>query len=290
MNIKEFAEKACAAVDEMLEKEVYLKEIDKLNGVTHYALIIKDTQSNIAPTLYLEHFYQIYQKTGDWAETINKIVTAYDTTSFPKHFDMEWFKDFNSVQKLIFQKLINYEANKILLNDVPHTRYLDFAIVYCVYYENAETGNGSILIHNSHLDLWQCTSDELARLAEENTPRIYPLTIFSIGELLPGSFAGTVDITSIPMYVMSNKDRVNGAITLRYKNALRSFSEQHNADVAILPSSVHEVILLPLNNDKDFDSLKETVRLINRTQVPQEDFLSDNVYLYRRTTDCVEIA
>ena len=290
MNIKEFAEKACAAVAEILDKEVYLKEVDKLNGVKRYGLVITDPQSNIAPTLYLEHFYQIYQETRDWSETINKIVTTYDSDPFPKHFDTEWFKDFNSVQKLIFQKLINYEANKILLNDVPHTRYLDFAIVYCVYYENTETGNGCILIHNSHLDLWHCTSDELARLAEENTPRIHPLTISSIGDLLPKSIADAVDSALIPLYIMSNKDRVNGAITLRYKNALRSFSEQHNTDVAILPSSIHEVILLPLNGNEDFDSLRKMVHLINHTELPQEDFLSDNVYLYRRTTDCVEIA
>ena len=213
MNIKEFAEKACAAVAEILDKEVYLKEVDKLNGVKRYGLVITDPQSNIAPTLYLEYFYQIYQETEDWSETINKIVTAYNSGLFPKHFDMEWFKDFNSVQKLIFQKLINYEANKTLLDDVPHTRYLDLAIVYCVYYENTKTGNGSILIHNSNLNLWHCTSDELARLAEENTPRIHPLTISSIKELLPNLLGDARDTTSIPipMYVMSNKNQVDGA-------------------------------------------------------------------------------
>ena len=89
---------------------------------------------------------------------------------------------------------------------------------------------------------------------------------------------------------MSNKNQVDGAISLLYKNALRSFSEQHNTDVAILPSSIHEVILLPLNGDEDFDSLRKMIQLINRTGISKEEFLSDNMYLYRRTTDRVEIA
>ena len=151
MNIKEFTEKVRKEIAEILGKEVQYKEADKLNNTKHYGLTIFEPGSNIAPTLYLEQFYDMYLETGNWRETINQIIALYQSDSFPKCLDMEWLKDFDKVQGLIFHKLINFESNTALLAKVPFTRYLDFAIVYCIHYENTEIGDGSILIHNSHL-------------------------------------------------------------------------------------------------------------------------------------------
>lgn len=297
MNIKEFAKKACDEISEILGKEVQFKEVDKLNGVKRYGLIMPDSDSNIEPTLYLEPFYQMYMKYEDWFDIIYNIITIYQFDNFPKHLDMEWFKDFNKVQELIFHKLINYDANTELLEDIPHTRYLDFAIVYCVHYESPETGSGSILIHNSHLEMWHCTTQDLVRLAEENTPRLFPLTFSTMSEAISECANNASDLSLsvkeadvIPMYTMSNKQRCNGAISVCYKESLHNFSKLLKSDVVILPSSVHEVILLPLDTKTDINELKSMVYQVNRTELTREEFLSDNVYLYRRDTDSIEIA
>lgn len=296
MNIKEFTEKVGNEIAEILGKEVEVKEVNKTNGLKLYGLMILEPDGNVAPTLYLDQFYDMYLDTENWPETIDRIITMYQSDNFPKRLDVEWFKDFDKVQGLIFHQLVNFEANTALLEEIPYTRYLDFAIVYCVHYESAETGSCSILIHNSHLELWRCTTQDLARIAEENTPRLFPLKISTIGEALQhcmedmeGCPVSEKDISAVPMYVMSNTAMVNGAITICYEDSLKNFAEKFNSDVVILPSSVNETILLPLKDDTDFDELKDMVHQINRYQLTREKFLSDNIYLYRMDTDTVEI-
>lgn len=294
MNIKEFAEKACNDIAKILRKEVKCKEVDKLNGAKRYGLMILEPGGNIAPTLYLDEFYHMYLHTENWRETITQIIVTYLSDSFPSSIDMEWFKDFGRVQGLIFYKLINFDANTALLEQVPHTRYLDFAIVYCVHYENEEFGNGSILIHNSHLEMWDCTTQELASLAEKNTPQLYPLAVSTMKDILQECMDDMEELpptedTPAPMYIMTNEARVNGAITILYKDALKDFAASIHSDVAILPSSVHEVILLPMREEKYFNELRDMVCEVNRNELSKEDFLSDNVYLYRRSTDNIQI-
>lgn len=294
MNIKEFAEKARKEIAEILGKEVCFKEVDKLNGARRYGLMIHEADSNVVPTLYLEPFYDMYLDTGKWAETIDRIIAAYQSESFPRSLDMEWFQDFDMVRELVFHKLINFEANAALLETVPYTRYLDFAIVYCVHYDGAgTTDHGSILIHNSHLEMWGCTIQDIAKLAEKNTPQLFPLSVSTMEDVIRECIGSTENCPIndvVPMYVMSNEVRVNGAISICYKNSLKDFARTIHSDVVILPSSVHEVLLLPLQDGGDMKELRNIVYEVNRCQVSREEFLSDNVYLYRRHTDSVEIA
>ena len=207
---------------------------------------------------------------------------------------MGWFKDFEKVRELVCHKLVNFKANKALLEDIPYIRYLDFAIIYCIYYKDDEIGSGSILIHNSHLEAWGCTTQDLARLAKENTPRLYPLAVSTMENVLQECMADTEELSSvgeipIPMHIMTNTEKANGAITILYQNALKNFAERIHSDVVILPSSVHEVILLPLREDDDFREFRNMVCEVNRSGLAREDFLSDNVYLYRRDTCSIEI-
>ena len=62
------------------------------------------------------------------------------------------------------------------------------------------------------------------------------------------------------------------------------------ADLVILPSSIHEVLLIPYEPNISFQELTNMVSHINRAEVPIEDRLSDQVYLYSRNLDSVVIA
>ena len=298
MNIQEFTQEACTEIAKILGREVQYKEVEKLNGAKHYGLIILEPGYNVAPTLYLEPFFDMYLYTKNWTDTVGRIIRAYQADSFPKRLDMGWFKDFEKVRELVCHKLVNFKANKALLEDIPYIRYLDFAIIYCIYYKDDEIGSGSILIHNSHLEAWGCTTQDLARLAKENTPRLYPLAVSTMENVLQECMADTEELSSvgeipIPMHIMTNTEKANGAITILYQNALKNFAERIHSDVVILPSSieisVHEVILLPLREDDDFREFRNMVCEVNRSGLAREDFLSDNVYLYRRDTCSIEI-
>lgn len=295
MNLKEFCEKARMEIAGILGCEVRFKETEKINGAKHCGLIILEPGCNIAPTLYLEPFYDMYLDTKNWKGTVDRIIKAYQADSFPKRLDMGWFKNFENVRELICHKLINFEANTELLEAIPYTKYLDFAIIYYVRYENDDIGVGSILIHKSHLEEWGCTTQELARLAEENTPRLYPLAVSTMESVLKecmGCMEGfPPDGEDFPaaIHIMSNHAKTNGAITILYQDALKNYADRIHSDVVILPSSVHEVILLPLKGNDNFDNLRNMVHEVNHTHLAREDFLSDNIYLYRRDNGNIEI-
>ena len=89
----------------------------------------------------------------------------------------------------------------------------------------------------------------------------------------------------VPMYVLSNKSRINGASCILYKDILKDFAMVVDKDLYVLPSSIHEVILLPSDGTQESEQLKEMVREINQSQVEKEEVLSDSVYYYRRSDD-----
>ena len=88
----------------------------------------------------------------------------------------------------------------------------------------------------------------------------------------------------VPMYVLSNKSKLNGSGCLFYHNLLHNLCEKLECDLYILPSSIHEVILIPAYDHDSYDELTSMVKEVNSTQLSKEEILSDHVYFYSRET------
>ena len=282
MNINEFAEKMKIALTDILQKEIQSVSPLKLNNVRLCGIAIVEPDSNISCTIYLEQFFGSFLDTGDWEQTVSDILSFYDNNRVADSFDSKWFHNFGQIRRNLFYRLINYKENQELLSSVPYTRFLDLAKVYYADCQIGETA-GSILIHHKHIEEWGITEDELIAAAEENTPILYPV------KLKPLSFVLGLgdDICPLPgmsghMFVLSNTENQNGAASVCYKDVLDNFSQKIKDDLVVLPSSVHETILLPLQEKSNLDSLKEMVYDINRTILNPSEFLSDNVYVYNR--------
>ena len=125
MTLKEFAAAVQTKVAAALNKKTELKEVIKLNGVKRYGLIIFDPVINISPTIYLEHFYGRFLDTQDWNSVINDIIRVYQNNMLDEPMDTEMFFDFSQVKEKVFYRLINYEKNRKLLEQMPHTGFLD---------------------------------------------------------------------------------------------------------------------------------------------------------------------
>ena len=85
------------------------------------------------------------------------------------------------------------------------------------------------------------------------------------------------------MYVISNSDKTFGAAALLDSDAMDKIEEQIG-EFYILPSSVHECILVPKKEDMDLATLENMVQEVNATQVSKEEKLSDHVYAYDSET------
>jgi len=269
--------------------------VTKNNGVILTGILIKANGNfSVAPTIYLNPYYDAYEK-GDttFGTVIDEVIDTYERNKINRSIDMKFFLNYETVRSRIIFKLINTEKNRELLRDVPYIPFHDLSIVFQCLVSEERFGNASILIHNVHLQLWKVNARELYECALENTPLLQGYELADMDTVLEEMKAlGGIDDEEIedmqqevPMYVLSNKSRINGASCILYKDILKDFAMVVDKDLYVLPSSIHEVILLPSDGTQESEQLKEMVREINQSQVEKEEVLSDSVYYYRRSDD-----
>lgn len=299
MEIGSFAEQVRSRVGRELGSchSVSIHRANKNNGVYYTGLRISEEGLNISPVIYIDRYFREYEK-GETTivGTAGRVVNTYNRERGTGMMiaDMRYFLNYDSVKQRVVYKLVNTEKNKELLEDVPHIEFMDLSIVFQCMISQEEFGMASILIHNIHMKLWDVTKEDLYRAAEENTEKLMPYEIKSMAEVLC-EIMESEDLEgynheeemeqfsdSVPMYVLSNKNRVEGAACMLYPNLIRDFADKVGSSLYIIPSSTHELLLLPTENDEGSAEIKSMIREINDTQVSEEEILSYYLYYYDR--------
>ena len=295
MDITDFAQKVCKAVREKLggQHTVELKEVRKNNGVLLHGLLISSGSHNVVPTIYLDHFFRAYNDGMTFAEILRRLLEVYGQDVPARSIDMEFFREFEKVKNRICFRLIGQAGNEELLKDIPYVEFLDMAICFFYAYKGNELGEGSILIHNSHMEMWECSVADLMGLARQNTPALFPWQCCTmeevIREMIDKERQEELLAEEVPMKVLSNRQRTNGAACLIYPEVLERLAEECKTDLYILPSSIHETILLADSGREIPGELKSMIVQVNRTQVAPEEVLTDSLYRYDRGKKRVEI-
>ena len=278
------------------ECQIEYKEVLKNNGVKLDGVIVRQNNCVVSPTVYVNDYYEDFSN----GENINNIADIIERlirdNTIVDEFDADELILFDNVKDRIVFKLINFERNKELLETVPYKKYLDLAIVYYISVKEDIFECASILINNSHLKLWNKTLEEIDELAEKNTPFILKPELKSMGQTLKEIMFNSddnefdeEDFENCYMYVLTNEKKQFGAATILYDNELKDFSERIESDFYIIPSSVHEVIIIPSKFVDSSDSLDEMICEVNSSQVPLVDILSDHAYKYNRADKCVSL-
>ncbi len=288
MEIREFTRKVCIAMERELG-EAYttkMKDVRKNNGVILHGMLIISKENNVVPTIYLDSFWEAYEEGAPFSMIIRSLLKIYKEDTAKKQIDIKFFTSFEKVKNRICYKLIGKKENMELLRDIPHVDFLDLAICFFYAYQSESLGEGSILIHNSHLDMWKVSKSELYVLAVENTPRLFGWECNSIEAVLSddtkaleGEYRDIL-MQEISMKILSNKKKIYGATCILYPGLLEKLAINIGSSFYILPSSVHEVILLLDAGEHDADNLKDMIREVNGTLVAKEDILSDTLYYY----------
>lgn len=250
-------------VDAQVRTELYT--VTKNNGTRRTGILFKQEDSNLAPTIYLEEFYQKYLKGQQVPDLADSICSIYQEIRVKKTCDCQNLFDFNHVKEHIVYKLIRRDANEELLKKIPYEPFLDLAVVYYIQIDNTRFGSAAIQIRNEHLRYWRVEKEEIRRLAEKNTLRIYPVQIRQIVRF---------------MYVATNEQCSLGAAVMRYPDFREKVRGMIRGDFYILPSSIHEVILVPESFGLEPERMQEMVKEINQTGVAPEEVLSDSVYYF----------
>lgn len=290
MDFKEFVTIVQEKMSKKTGKEVVVTKITKNNNIKLTSLVIKETAHNVSPNIYVEQYWELYQRTADLEEAVEAMYKTYNHSNIAQSINMEWFRDFEEVKGKVAYKLVNYKYNKELLEEIPHTKYLDLAKAYYVSVEDEAFGKGTILIYNNHLEMWGVSTEQLEELAEVNTPKLFPMTVRALEDILcPESTDNSGWDLKNGIFVMTNADKCLGAATMLYPNSLKAFAGLLQSDLIIIPCSLHEVLLLSANTDFEIKGLKKIVKAANRECVMPEEFLSNSLYYYDCETDSIKM-
>lgn len=269
---------------------ITINHVIKNNGCEMDGLVIMEKGKDIAPTIYLDSFYELYTNGENIKNTIRQIEVIYEQNKNNVTFDVNILKHFDTIKDKIVYKVVNYRSNEKLLEQVPHKRILDLAVVFYCLLDNEYGRSATALIYNNNLKNWNVTIDDVYKAALKNTPDLLHSKISSMAALfekcgvnVDGEEVDLKDYVPSDMYVLTNESKLNGAACILYENVLYDFAQKLGADLYILPSSVHEVILLPKLSMFEKDELVNMVKEVNTEGVAADEVLSDHVYEYNRT-------
>lgn len=293
MNRLRFAEELCRQVLAVLGEgyRTELSRVRKNNGVIKDVLHVRKEGSECIPCFYMDELYRSYcagESELGLAEQLADIVLNECESvreQAQNFFDKDWI-----IQRL-FLRVIRVESNEEWLRDAVYVKYLDLAAVFYVLTEDTEDGVKSFQLPYK---VWETmglgSAEDYFPVIVENTRRLFPEKLwcvehtvkeYRLQEEAPGVRRNLpTEYLSRQLYVLSNRRRINGVAVLFYPELLRQLGETFGGDYYVIPSSIHEVLLLKENEEEDAGILNRMVRTVNEQQVLPEEVLADHVYLY----------
>lgn len=285
MNFEQFLQ----AAKEFFEKryqdkgKVDIRPVLKNNGVYLHGLsvIMKDDQ--VVPAIYLESFYEQYQKGIPFEQLMEQIESVYAANTNRRGISADYYKQYETVQDSLRLKLINYQKNEVFLEQVPFVKFLDLALVCYSRFPEPDIADGVIVVKKKHLELWKVTQEQLFEQALGNSRRQEKelfAPMFDLMCSLQDAKPEDLELEEDPkLYVLTNQSCLFGAAALYYPGVLFECANQLESDFYILPSSVHEVLFLK-TEDGEVERLRKMVEEVNKERILEEDVLSDHVYRY----------
>ena len=292
LNYNEFIERVRELLSIRLSHsyEIVLKKVVKNNDVCRYGISAFPKEGNngkkVSRIVYLEDFYQEYEDEQEYnLEGIVSEICSILTDFTSPGFNETDYTDIDKVKDKIIFELVNYEKNEKRLLDRPYIKIMDLAVIFAFVATDLGRDFGVVHITNEIAKQFGLTRDEIWEFAKVNTPKLLKADIMPMS-----SFVYDEKADNEEMYIICNRKKTSGAGVILYDRILEELSSELESDLYILPSSVHETIVIRADKNKDVYALQEMVKNINNTVVSAEDILSDKVYCYYRNSKKIEIA
>lgn len=265
----------------------------KNNNNVRQGILIETKGTDMSPAIYLEDFYERVKEGESINAVVQELLDFYEGVKGDIPWDCEMFRTFEQIRDKIVLRLINTEENAQLLKEIPSVSVLDLSLVFCVLLGKNEKETASMQIRNEHMKNWGVKVETLYKEAVNNAGKLLPAEFFTmkhaIEEMLETEAGRKENLLNHKgkdnkdtMYILTNPIRSFGAACMMYPHVLEMIGEMLKEDFFILPSSVHEVIIVPETEGLEDDVMNDMVAEINETQVAPVEVLSNHTYFYRR--------
>lgn len=290
MNLMEFVEYVKENIKNYLSGEfkdatVQVSEVIKNNDQILCGMSVMKPEQNISPTLYLDKWYEEYLQGKSLESILKEIAEIRIDADIPEKFDIRQIMDFENCQDKIYPRIINRNLNEKMLENKPYETLEDLAIIYFIKIGDLTDGAATMMINDELMKNWNITEAELHSVALQNeqnvqySVRSMSSVLKSIGNNMSLGDIENVLNDSIPFFIVTNENGINGSAVLLNTDYLKMI-ESKIGKFYILPSSVHEIIVLPESEVNDVVYLKEMVKDVNDSVVEEDEILSYNVYQF----------
>lgn len=289
MDFKEFVNKLeqdlkDAMADISPGATVDVRSVEKLQEGSYTGITISPAGGNVGMNLNAN---QLFDQMQDGQSYEGVLAVAVSTAERGLHdmpaVDVSELMNYEAAKKYLCFDVVGSDRNADMLEKVPHTDKENISMVYRLQLDSTENGAATVLITNAMMEQFGVTKEQLHADAMENAQEIRPAdfrTMAAVMAEMMGMPEEMMADMAPPMYVATNQDKVQGAAVMFYPDFMDQAAKELGGDIFILPSSVHEVLILPDDGNMNAQELKEMVTSINASEVSPEDRLTDSVYHY----------
>lgn len=288
MEYKEFVDRICDDLNYIFRNRkedlaASAEQVNKLQGRSYYGIIVRETGSRIGAGYDLRFEYDMLVKGREYDRILSYVADHVRNGCRMGRLIMpEISSDYSKLRRDLMIQAVNTGNNLEMLRNVPHQEVEDLSLVYRFTIGSGKEDFFSALVTNEMMDHLGITAGQLHSDAMEYAPANFPLRIRSMYEIAEEYLEAALDLSNVPddVFVAVSGSAKYGAGCIFYKDFMERASEKTGGDFYLLPSSLHEVILLPDNGIMMYQDMKAMVRDVNEKYVSPEDRLSDNVYHY----------
>ena len=272
--------------DKYRDAEISVGPFQKLN-TSYMGLQVKADGQQVIPTINLESHFGLYNATRPslvaFDNVLNKIA---DMVQSDPGFEVDWVKDYSQVKDRLFIRVNDARENADSLRNMPHQEVDGLAVTYHIAYQGSQGIEGSIPVTSDLMETYGIDAKRLHADALVSGEVVNPPVFISMADMMSRMTGIDADeiAPSIPggpdLMILTNEQALFGAGSLFYPGLLDDIASQVGGNFFVLPSSVHETIILSDDGMTDRKALESMVQEINEMVVAPEDKLSDYVYHY----------
>lgn len=293
MGIEEFTKELAEKVQAKLNGvEVISMKNLKNNGVVVHGLTFRREDENVAPTLYLEHWFEKFKsKRLSVDDILKQIICTYQDLPEPNIPDMEEYLSSPELIDKINVRLLNMKKNRRMIEErnlvyykIPNT---DMVCLFYIRISSEGDTVGEVALSETLMERYLPTFKDAKELYDEVVSKVSadkislePVAKFANKIIKERGF----DMPPIPLeanflHVLTNDTRMFGVSVLLTEVGRRLLLERFpNGKLTVLLSSVHETLILETEENESVFWLHQMVMEVNATQLEDVDYLSDNVY------------
>ena len=274
--------------------QIGIRDVEKLQGESYRGISFKNGNSPVEGNLNMKLAYEAHEGGRSFADILHETEQAImqQVDRMPQ-FDLGVMSDYRAMKPKLMTELIPQKGNEARLANVPHEKIEDLALIYRINLGERNGGRMTTVITDQMMEQFGITQEQLHQDAVENAAILHPAFLRSMREVM-ASMMGMEPDPPMPgepeLMVATTREAYMGAAVIQYPGFMDMAAEKMGGDFFVLPSSIHEVLLLPDDGKTDYHELEAMVQTINANEVAPADRLSDNVYHYDENDRVFELA